>query len=135
MEYLSVPTESDFAEMQVERITLPQSIPAKSVEQRFQTYPLHDIIIFLSFIKRIFVYKDSVRLSAWEACSHKYDISKLSCCCPLSLNTAILRFFEILRSPDVMLPNGQPLPDSLFDFSTQEIASMPSNIRAELTKK
>lgn len=44
----------------------------------------------------------------------------------LPLNACIHPFFDELRDPNARLPNGEPLPPSLFDFTQTERDINPS---------
>jgi len=41
-------------------------------------------------------------------------------------------FFDELRDPASILPNGKPLPSNLFNFSEQELAGASSSVLTKL---
>jgi serine/threonine protein kinase len=55
----------------------------------------------IDLIKRLMIYEPNQRIDALEAMAHP--------------------FFDELRLPNAILPNGKPLP-ALFDFSPDEVA-------------
>ncbi|MED6181689.1 Shaggy- protein kinase theta [Stylosanthes scabra] len=65
----------------------------------------------IDLASKMLQYSPNLRLTALEACAHP--------------------FFDDLRNPNVTLPNGRPLPP-LFDFSAQELADAPDELRRRL---
>jgi glycogen synthase kinase 3 beta len=57
----------------------------------------------IDLVSKLLSYTPTTRLTALEACTHP--------------------FFDELRDPNVILPNGKPLPPHLFKFSDQELAN------------
>ncbi len=110
-EYLDIPTDEEFADMQAHKIALPTSVEHKSLTDRVRMHPsIRNPDLLLQLLREIFVYSPFTRISAWEACdSQLFD--------PL----ATLK----------LLPNGQPVPP-LYNFSHQEVASMPESVRRRL---
>jgi len=60
----------------------------------------------IDLVAKLLQYIPTARLRPYEALSHP--------------------FFDDLRSPSVMLPNGRPLPDVLFNFSEHELRELGS---------
>lgn len=56
----------------------------------------------IDLIRRMLVYSPDERISAIEACAHPY--------------------FDELRSEEIVLPSGAPLPASLFVFDEGELS-------------
>ncbi|KAL9689271.1 hypothetical protein QQ045_033706 [Rhodiola kirilowii] len=65
----------------------------------------------VDLVSRLLQYSPKLRCSALEACAHP--------------------FFDPLREPNALLPDGQPLPP-LFNFTVQELASTPAGLRQHL---
>ncbi|MED6171843.1 Shaggy- protein kinase theta [Stylosanthes scabra] len=65
----------------------------------------------IDLASKMLQYSPNQRCTALEACAHP--------------------FFDDLRNPNVTLPNGRPLPP-LFDFSAQELADAPDELRRRL---
>ncbi|XP_057435540.1 shaggy-related protein kinase theta-like [Lotus japonicus] len=65
----------------------------------------------VDLVSRMLQYSPNLRCSALDACAHP--------------------FFDALREPNVSLPNGRVLPP-LFDFSAQELAGAPDELRRRL---
>lgn len=63
---------------------------------------------FIDFVSKVLVYDPKTRLSPLKGLLHP--------------------FFDELRDPNTLLPNGKPLPDSLFTFSKEEIKSDPETV-------
>eukprot|EP01087_Luapelamoeba_hula_P005294 TRINITY_DN1536_c0_g1_i1.p1 TRINITY_DN1536_c0_g1~~TRINITY_DN1536_c0_g1_i1.p1 ORF type:complete len:418 (+),score=54.45 TRINITY_DN1536_c0_g1_i1:293-1546(+) len=61
----------------------------------------------LDLVSRILQYDPLLRLKPLEVCSHP--------------------FFDELRQPGTHLPSGRPLPDCLFNFTPQELATFQTN--------
>ncbi|KAI3894074.1 hypothetical protein MKX03_013271 [Papaver bracteatum] len=61
----------------------------------------------VDLVSRLLQYSPSLRCTALEACAHP--------------------FFDELRDPNAVLPNGRPLPP-LFDFTPQELAGAPPEL-------
>ncbi len=110
-EYLDVPTDKDFEDMNAEKIPLPSEVEHKSFSVRMRLHPaVTDKELLVELLEAIFVYSPSKRLSAWEAC-----------------DSALYECLQQVES----LPNGNP-PPSLFNFSSQELTSMPPETRKRL---
>ncbi len=110
-EYLDLPTDSDFEDMNAERIPLPTHLRYKSFNDRFKMHPaVTDKDLLIKLLEDLLVYSPNRRLSAWEACDSS--------------------FFDCLQQAE-SLPNGNPLPP-LFNFSGQELESMPPEVRRRL---
>ncbi len=106
-EYLGTPSTSDFEGMKVKPIPLPKHIKKKPLMSVFKDFFIRDEEVVRDLLLRIFRYNITQRFSAWEACNHKY--------------------FDLLKTKDAKLPNGNPLPD-LFDFTDEERSSMPESV-------
>ncbi|KAK7256696.1 hypothetical protein RIF29_30153 [Crotalaria pallida] len=65
----------------------------------------------VDLVSRMLQYSPNLRCTALEACAHP--------------------FFDDLRNPNVSLPNGRAMP-SLFDFTAQELAGAPDELRRRL---
>uniref|UniRef100_A0A7N0T096 non-specific serine/threonine protein kinase n=2 Tax=Kalanchoe fedtschenkoi TaxID=63787 RepID=A0A7N0T096_KALFE len=65
----------------------------------------------VDLVSRMLQYSPKLRCSALEACAHP--------------------FFDPLREPNAVLPDGQPLPP-LFNFTAQELAGAPAELRRQL---
>ncbi|KAG4937111.1 Shaggy-related protein kinase theta [Glycine soja] len=65
----------------------------------------------VDLVSRMLQYSPNLRCTALEACAHP--------------------FFDDLREPNACLPNGQSLPP-LFDFTAQELAGAPDELRRRL---
>ncbi|XP_020996532.1 shaggy-related protein kinase theta-like isoform X3 [Arachis duranensis] len=65
----------------------------------------------IDLVSRMLQYSPNLRCTALEACAHP--------------------FFDDLRNPNITLPNGRPLPP-LFDFTAQELADAPDELRRRL---
>ncbi|XP_048141608.1 shaggy-related protein kinase theta-like [Rhodamnia argentea] len=65
----------------------------------------------VDLVSRLLQYSPNLRCTALEACAHP--------------------FFDDLRDPNATLPNGRALPP-LFDFTAQELAGAPSELRRRL---
>ncbi|CAH9096567.1 unnamed protein product [Cuscuta europaea] len=65
----------------------------------------------VDLVSRLLQYSPTTRCSALEACAHP--------------------FFDAIREPNACLPNGKPLPP-LFDFTPQELAGAPADLRNRL---
>lgn len=65
----------------------------------------------VDLVSRMLQYSPNLRCTALEACAHP--------------------FFDDLRDPAACLPNGRPLPP-LFDFTAQELAGAPDELRRRL---
>jgi serine/threonine protein kinase len=65
----------------------------------------------VDLVSRMLQYSPNLRCTALEACAHS--------------------FFDDLRDPNARLPNGQELPP-LFDFTAQELAGAPDELRRRL---
>lgn len=66
----------------------------------------------IDLIGKLLAYTPTKRLKPLEACIHP--------------------FFDELRNPTTLLPNGQPLPSTLFQFSEQELKDATPQILAKL---
>jgi len=66
----------------------------------------------IDLVTKLLSYTPTTRLSALEGCSHS--------------------FFDELRDPVTVLPNGKPLPPHLFKFSDQEIANASPGLLSKL---
>jgi len=66
----------------------------------------------IDLVSKLLSYTPTTRLSALEACIHP--------------------FFDELREPTAVLPNGKPLPTSLFNFSEQELANASPTLIGKL---
>lgn len=66
----------------------------------------------IDLVSKLLSYTPTTRFTALEACTHP--------------------FFDELREPNVVLPNGKPLPEHLFKFSDQELANANPNIISKL---
>ncbi len=103
-EYLGLPTSEDCEAMHVRVRKWMPVTRKRSFQKTFSGSPVRDLPTFLHLIDRILTYRPKDRYTAWQVCAHP--------------------FFNVLRLPQTRLPNGNPLPP-LFDFSTEEIATMP----------
>ena len=79
------------------------------------------------------VFKDHVPPEAFDLCDKllKYVPGERV----LPLEGICHEFFRDLWNPTTMLPNGQPLPATLFQFSADEIASMTETQRQKLVNR
>ncbi|XP_031112605.1 shaggy-related protein kinase epsilon-like [Ipomoea triloba] len=84
---------------------------------QIKAHPLHKVFHkrmppeAVDLISRLLQYSPTLRCTALEACAHP--------------------FFDSLREPNACLPNGKPLP-ALFNFTPQELASAPAELRNRL---
>jgi len=66
----------------------------------------------IDLVGKLLSYTPTTRLTALEACTHP--------------------FFDELREPTTVLPNGKPLPPSLFSFSEEELANASPTLISKL---
>jgi len=66
----------------------------------------------IDLVSKLLSYTPTTRLTALEACSHP--------------------FFDELRDPATILPNGKPLPSNLFKFSDSELANASPSLISKL---
>ncbi len=103
-EFAGLPSHSDFEAMGVDPIPVPRRLVRRQWLDPFASVALRDADALQSLLRHIFVYSARDRYNAWAACAH--------------------RLFRVLRSKNVRLPSGHPLPN-LYDFSSEEKQSMP----------
>ncbi len=110
-EYLGLPTDADFDDMNVDKVSLPANVDNKFIRTRFKMFPhVANESRLLDLLEGILVFSPNKRLTAWEACDHDY--------------------FDTLEGYRTM-PNGQPLPP-FYDFSQEELDSMPTHVHKRL---
>jgi len=66
----------------------------------------------IDLVCKLLSYTPTTRMTALEACAHP--------------------FFDELRDPSVVLPNGKPLPAHIFKFSDQELANASPSLISKL---
>eukprot|EP00758_Cryptobia_borreli_P004448 Tbor_TRINITY_DN4380_c0_g1::TRINITY_DN4380_c0_g1_i1::g.7746::m.7746/K03083/GSK3B; glycogen synthase kinase 3 beta len=104
---IGTPSESDMEAMNRDytEFRFPQ-IPSQSWNHIFRSrYISSEAIDVLSLLLR---YSPSRRITALEAMCHP--------------------FFDVLKTVNTLLPNGKPLPSSLFYFTDAEIGYIPSSL-------
>ncbi len=110
-EHMGLPTENDLADMHVGKVSFPAKTQKNtSVEARIHKCKPREEVKLIELLNSIIVYSPSKRLSAWEACASD--------------------FFDSLRGLKT-LESGKA-PPKFFDFTEQEIQSMPESIRKKL---
>eukprot|EP01156_Anaeramoeba_ignava_P011275 Anaeramoba_ignava/a482572_55.p2 GENE.a482572_55~~a482572_55.p2 ORF type:complete len:180 (+),score=56.00 a482572_55:666-1205(+) len=106
---LGTPSRQEIKEMNPDytKYDFPQIQP----KPLFSFFPQSTSSEALDCLSKILVYTPTQRLKPLEICAHP--------------------FFDELRSPNTLLPNGNSLP-SLFDFSTQELEGVSPSVIEKL---
>ncbi len=118
-EYLGAPTKEDCEAMHVKQRKWRPVQRRRSYRKTFSRAPLTDLPSFLHLIERVLTYRPKDRYTAWQVCAH--------------------RFFDVLKDPETRLPPiggaklGRELPP-LFDFSAEEVSSMPECVYGAFEK-